>query len=95
MPVIIRNVKIIPNLFDELCDIHIKGNVLDYGCATGSFLRWIKEKTSCSVYGVEIIDAFVAFARQEYSIDVTGDMKFFDDVTRLNFISLCYLIFFQ
>lgn len=66
----------------------IKGNVLDYGCATGSFLKWIKEKTSCSVYGVEIIEAFVAFARQEYSVDITDDLQLFNDFVKFNFISL-------
>ena len=80
-------------LKDYLKDI--QGNVLDYGCSIGSFLKWIKDETSCvwtgapcDVTGVEIIKPFRSFAKNEYSIDAVSSLDEIKKNVKFDFVSI-------
>lgn len=70
-----------------------QGKVLDIGCGNASYLAWLKQ-LGWEPYGVEIDEACVKFAKQEYGIDVfCGDLleakfpsNFFDCITMWHFL---------
>ena len=69
-------------------DIEIKGNILDYGAATGYFLKYLKSKFNVVPYGVESNDVMRKFAKYEYGIELNTEIP--DE--KFDFIS-CYHTF--
>ena len=57
--------------------------VLDYGAATGYFLKWMKDKWNTEVYGIESNDIMRKFAKHEYGIELNTEIpdKQFDFIS--------------
>ena len=52
-----------------------EGNFLDFGCATGFFLKGIKEGSSWNVYGIEQSKKALEFARRNLRLDVRENLE--------------------
>lgn len=76
-------------LKDELSLLKPDANILDVGCAQGSFLNALKEYGFKNLYGTEYSKAFASFGKNEYGLNITDEI---DETKKYDFISYYHVL---